>query len=260
MPQPRLSVLVAAYNAEATVRETVESALSQTESRVEVVVVDDGSRIPVAEVLADVEDERLRITRHNRNRGLSAARNTGLELVRAPFLTPLDADDLWDPEFAAIVLGRFDDPQVGLVYTNARLLGHPAGQELYIQDPSVHPLDTFPKFAEQNPVPNLTATMRVEAVREVGGWATWLRHSMDYQLYAKLIMKGWRFDYVDRPLASYRWPAPDRGMSWDRRQTELSELKLWLAFVARHPTVPGPRRQVRLRLGGELRRLFRRSG
>ena len=251
---------MAAYDAAPTIRASVDSALAQSDERLEVIVVDDGSAIPVSETLAAVEDPRLRILRHPRNRGLSAARNTGLRHARAPLIAQLDADDLWDQDYLESVLPRFEDSAIGLVYTNARLIGHPALQETYIQDSSVHPLDTFPKFAEQNPVPSLTATMRTEAVRKVGGYATWLRHAMDYQLYAKLIMAGWRFSYVDRCLASYRWPGPNRGMSWDTRTTELSELKLWLAFVVRHPTVPGPRRQVRMRLQREFANRRNRSG
>ena len=246
---------MAAYDAAPTIRASVDSALAQTDERVEVIVIDDGSAIPVSEVLAAVDDPRLRIVRHPHNRGLSVARNTGLRHARAPLIAQLDADDLWDGGYVEKVLPQFEDPSIGLVYTNARLIGHPALQEVYIQDATVHPIDTFPKFAEQNPVPSLTATMRTEAVRAVGGYAKWLRHAMDYQLYAKLITNGWRFAYVDQCLASYRWPGPNRGMSWDTRTTELSELKLWLAFVARHPTVPGPRRQVRMRLGRELSRL-----
>ena len=252
---PLLSVLMAAYNAEETLPESVASALGQDEERLELIVIDDGSRQPVTDVLGDVDDPRLRVGRHARNRGLSAARNTGLRLARAPLVAQLDADDLWEPDYASTVVPRFEDPRVGLVYTNARLIGHPDSQELYIQDASVHPMDRFPKFAEANPVPSLTATMRADAVRRVAGWVTWLRQAMDYHLYAKLIMDGWRFDYVDRPLARYRWPQPTRGMSWNRRETELNELKMWLLFVARHPRVPGPRRQVRLRLRRELERI-----
>ena len=248
---------MAAFNAEDTIHEAVASALAQSDPRVELIVIDDGSLVPVAETLASIDDARLRIICHGRNRGLSAARNTGLRHASAPLVAQLDADDLWEPDYVETVLPRFEDPAVGLVYSNAHLIGHPGGRDRSILDTSVHPMDRFPKFAEQNPVPSLTATMRTEAVRAVGGYATWLRHAMDYYLYAKLICAGWRFDYVDRCLASYRWPEPDRGMSWDTRTTELSELKMWLAFVARHPTVPGPRRQVRMRLGGELRRLKR---
>jgi glycosyltransferase involved in cell wall biosynthesis len=250
---------MAAFDAETTIEASVESALGQSEERLELIVIDDGSRVPVAELLAGVRDPRLRVVRHNRNRGLSAARNTGLRRALAPFVAQLDADDLWEREYAASVLPRFEDPTVGLVYTNASIIGHPSGQDTYIPDPSVHPMDRFPKFAEQNPVPSLTAAMRTEAVRGVRGYAGWLRAAMDYHLYAKLIMAGWRFAYIDRRLAHYRWPEPARGMSFDRRATELAELKFWLAFVARHPRVPGPRRQVRVRLGRELRRALRRG-
>jgi hypothetical protein len=77
-------------------------------------------------------------------------------------------------------------------------------------------------------------------------------------LYARLIMAGWRFGYVDRPLGWYRWPEPTRGMSYETRRTEIGALQLSTAFVLRHPRVPGPRRHVRLRVGRELWRLLRR--
>jgi cellulose synthase/poly-beta-1,6-N-acetylglucosamine synthase-like glycosyltransferase len=204
-----------------------------------------------------VDDPRLTVLRHPRGRGVQAARNAALGKARGEFVAQLDADDVWAPDYLTSVLPEFRNAAVGLVYSNIRLLGHPGGQELYIQDPAVHPMDRFPKFSEQNPVPSPTATMRSAAVREVGGWRTWLRQAFDYDLYARLIMAGWRFAYVDRPLGWYRWPEPTRGMSYDARRTEIGELQLWTSFVLRHPRVPGPRRQVRLRVGSELRRLLR---
>jgi glycosyltransferase involved in cell wall biosynthesis len=250
---PAISVLMAAFDAEGTIAESVASVLDQSEPRIELIVVDDGSRVPVAEVLASVQDARVQILRHDRNRGLSAARNTALHKARAPLVAQLDADDLWEQDYAATVRAEFDDPAVGLVYSNATLIGDPGGQETYIVDSSLHPIDRFPKFAERNPIPSLTATMRTEAVRAAGGYASWLRYAPEYYLYAKLIVAGWRFAYIDRCLGSYRWPTPDRGLSADPRMAEIDDLKLWLAFVARHPTVRGPRRQVRDR----LRRLAR---
>jgi glycogen synthase len=255
---PVISVLMAARDADDTIRGSVESALAQAEERLELIVIDDGSRVPVSELLADVRDPRLSILRHPRSRGVQAARNTGLARARGEFIAQLDADDIWMPEYASTVLPQFEDPGVGLVYSNSRILGHPAGQELYIQDSSVHPMAHFPKFAEGNPVPSLTATMRADALRAVGGWRTWLRQAFDYDVYARLIMAGWQFAYVDRPLGWYRWPEPTRGMSYDHRRTEIGELQLWASFVLRHPRVPGPRRQVRVRLARELRRLTRR--
>ena len=115
----KTTVTIPAYNAEATLREAVESALGQTAGDLEVLVVDDGSRVPVADVLAEVSDERLRVVRFEHNRGLSAARNHALAEVRTPLLSQLDADDLWEPGYLEAVLPRFDDPDVGLVYTDA---------------------------------------------------------------------------------------------------------------------------------------------
>lgn len=249
---PRTTVMMPSYEAEATLRGAVESVLSQTVGALELVVVDDASTTPVAELLADVSDSRLRILRHQRNRGLSAARNTALVAARAPLVSQLDADDLWEPEYLESVLPCFDDPGVGLAYTNCTILGHPAGHEDYISDPSVHPMHDFPKIAEQNPVPSPTATMRTAAVRGVGGYARWLRQCEDYYLYMRLARAGWRFAYVDRRLARYRWPGRGRGMSFDARRHELWEHAMFASFVVRHPLTQGPRRQVRTRVRREL--------
>jgi cellulose synthase/poly-beta-1,6-N-acetylglucosamine synthase-like glycosyltransferase len=255
--RPRTSVLMPAYRANATIRESVASALAQTVGDLEVIVVDDGSPEPVADALADIRDPRLRLLRHDRNRKAPAARNTALRAARAPFVSQLDSDDVWHPDYLENVLPRFDDPGVGLVYTNAAIEGHPYGAETYIEHARVHPMDQFPKIAEQNPVPALTATMRADAVRAVGGYAEWLWVCDDYHLYMKLARAGWRFDYVDRKLATYRWPQPSRGQSYDRPKAEVDELKMFLSFVLRHPLTPGPRRQARTRLRNELNRRLR---
>jgi cellulose synthase/poly-beta-1,6-N-acetylglucosamine synthase-like glycosyltransferase len=257
MTATRTSVLLCAYDPDpGMLLEAVESALSQTVPDLEIVLVDDGSEPPLAPLLCAVEDPRLRPIRSERNRGVSAARNLALAHARAPLVSHLDADDMWEPNYLEQVLPRFRDPCVGVVYTNASIIGHPEGLDTYIRDISVHPMDRFPKIAEQNPIPSLTATMRADAVRAVGGYARWLSRASDYHLWCKLVAAGWRFEYVDRKLAHYRWPEPGRGISYDRRTMELAELKLWLGFCLRHPRIPGPRRQLRTRIKRELHRLL----
>jgi hypothetical protein len=64
--------------------------------------------------------------------------------------------------------------------------------------------------------------------------------------------------YIDRKLARFRWPEPERGRTYDRRRHELYELAMYLGFVARHPLTPGPRRQVRMRVRRELDRVLHR--
>jgi cellulose synthase/poly-beta-1,6-N-acetylglucosamine synthase-like glycosyltransferase len=257
--QPRTSIIMPAYNAARTIRESVDSALAQTVGDLELIVVDDASDEPVADALRDISDERLRIIRHETNRKSPAARNTALAAARAPLVSQLDADDLWEPDYLESVLPCFDDPAVGLAYTNAAIIEHPTGHDTMIEDASVHPMDAFPKIAEQNPIAAVTATMRTDAVRGVGGYAEWLWVCDDYHLYMKLAQAGWRFAYVDRRLATYRWPQPDRGQSYDEGPRERDVLKMYAGFVLRHPLTPGPRRQVRTRVKRELRRLRGRS-
>ena len=55
----------------------------------------------------------------------------------------------------------------------------------------------------------------------------------------KLAQAGWRFAYIDKQLARYRWPAPERGQSYDRPRAERDELKMYAGFVLRHPLHAG---------------------
>jgi glycosyltransferase involved in cell wall biosynthesis len=252
----RTSVLMAARDpVPGQLAEAVASVLGQTVGELELIVVDDGSKQPLAGLLAGSGDERLRVVRHPVGRGVSAARNTALRLARAPLVSHLDSDDAWEPDYVERVLPGFEDPRVGVVYTNTAIVGHPEGLETYIFDPEPHPIHTFPKIAEQNPVPLLTATARTHAVRAVGGFAPWLRSTQDYFLWCRLAAAGWRFAFVDTELARYRWPNGSGHLSHDRRRVELDELLMWFTFFLHHPRTPGPRRQLRVRVRRELERL-----
>jgi cellulose synthase/poly-beta-1,6-N-acetylglucosamine synthase-like glycosyltransferase len=252
---PRTSVVMPARDPDpGELAHAVSSVLGQTVGELELIVVDDGSKEPLTDLLADFHDERLRVARHPESRGVSGARSTALRLARAPLVSHLDSDDVWERDYLEWVLPEFDDPGVGLVYTNASIVGHPEGHDTYIFDPGPHPMDRFPKIAEQNPIPMPTATARTHAVREVGGWVRWLRSTQDYYLWCRLAAAGWRFSYVDRKLARYAWPSAPDHWTHDRQLVERDELLMWFSFFLHHPLTPGPRRQLRVRLRRELQR------
>ncbi len=125
---PRVSVIIPCYNGERFVVDAVESVLAQTEPRVEAIVVDDCSSDSSVELLEPLlSDSRLRILRHSGNRGIAAARNTGIRASEAEFVGLLDQDDLWLPEKIALQLAAFDDgpSDLGLVFSpvETRALG-----------------------------------------------------------------------------------------------------------------------------------------
>lgn len=97
-----VSVLIPAYNAGATLGETLRSVLAQTHPTLDVVVVDDGSRDDTAAVAASF-GERVRVIRQE-NSGIATARNASLRAARSDFMALLDADDICEPERIAVQL------------------------------------------------------------------------------------------------------------------------------------------------------------
>ena len=96
---PTFSVVVPLYNKRATVLRTLDSVLAQTFADFELIIVDDGSTDGgAAMVEAHYGDARLRVHRQA-NAGPAAARNQGLALSRGAYVTFLDADDTWRPEY-----------------------------------------------------------------------------------------------------------------------------------------------------------------
>ncbi|MGY1734462.1 glycosyltransferase family 2 protein [Geodermatophilus sp. SYSU D00684] len=107
---PRVAVLVPVHDQAAFLPRALESLLAQEETAWEAVVVDDGSREPVA-VPAD---PRLRLVRTDDNRGLGAALNRALDETTAPVVAYLPADDVWFPAHLATLLDALADDGVAL--------------------------------------------------------------------------------------------------------------------------------------------------
>ncbi|MDA8454598.1 glycosyltransferase [Acidovorax sp. GBBC 3334] len=100
MSLPRVSVIIPAYNAEATLERALDSVRAQTLPPLEVICVDDGSRDGSAALARRYDPAgafRLRVVQQPRNAGTAAARNRGLDLAEGDVIAFLDADDVWSP-------------------------------------------------------------------------------------------------------------------------------------------------------------------
>jgi len=102
MKRPKYSVIIPLYNKKKEISATVESVLFQSEQDFELLVVNDGSTDGSADIVRKIRDPRLRLIEQE-NRGVSAARNRGIREARGEILCFLDGDDLWDPNFLAII-------------------------------------------------------------------------------------------------------------------------------------------------------------
>ena len=93
-----ISVVMATYNRAATLPRAVDSVCRQTYEQWELIIVDDGSTDATSSFLDELIDPRIRICRHQHNRGVTAAKNTGLDQIRGDWFTSVDSDDEMVPE------------------------------------------------------------------------------------------------------------------------------------------------------------------
>lgn len=216
---PLVSVVIAAYNARRYVRKTIESVLWQTVSDLELIFVDDGSADGTADLVAGIQDQRIRIIRRE-NGGPSAARNCGLRLARSRrFIALLDADDAWDPDKLqqqiAFLEAHRDCAVAGCfmryVSSTGRVLGR-TGQTVDTREqPRVASGELFP-------FPLSSFLVRRQAFDDVGGFDDAIGRpsggAEDIDWLARLSHAG-AIGCVPTVLGSYRIH-PDSAMARDR--------------------------------------------
>jgi len=203
---PLLSIVVPAYNVEQFIADAIFSALTQTMSDLEVVVVDDGSTDRTAKIIAAIRDPRLRPIRQE-NRGLAGARNSGVRAARAPFVGFLDGDDLWEPNKAATQLAAFEaDAHLVMTYSYSAYIddrGVRTGE--YLVSRLRRP--TLRQMIRRNHVGNgSTPIIRTRELREAGLFNERLRSVEDYEMWCRLLHRhgdGAAF-MVPEPATLYR--------------------------------------------------------
>ncbi len=115
MERPLVSVIIPNYNYARYLPQAIDSVLAQTYPRVEIVVVDDGSRDDSAAVLERYGSQINAI--RQQNQGVAAARNRGAQASSGEYLAFLDADDYWLPAKLERQMARFQqEPELGMVY------------------------------------------------------------------------------------------------------------------------------------------------
>jgi glycosyltransferase involved in cell wall biosynthesis len=115
---PVISVVVPAYNAEKTIKNTIQSVQQQTFNDFEIIVIDNGSIDNTKKVLYSIEDPRLKVLSYSRNIRVCGARNSGMYHSTGEFIAFLDADDLWTPDKLELQLKALKQhPEAGVSYS-----------------------------------------------------------------------------------------------------------------------------------------------
>ncbi|HVN64122.1 MAG TPA: glycosyltransferase family A protein [Candidatus Binataceae bacterium] len=205
----RVSIIIPAYNAEATIAATIESALKQSHRDLEVVCVDDGSSDRTREIAAAFAP-RVRLIEQP-NSGPAAARNAGARVTSGDYLAFLDADDLWEPRMLERCVTALDsNPSATLAFCNAEIadsegarLGSVLAGRGFDHAPSLAEL-----LSQMWPIMVSTAVMRRGAYEKCGGWSEELRGASfrfeDTDFWIRLRGQG-PFIYLNELLAVWRF-------------------------------------------------------
>ena len=196
---PRISVLIPAYNAEATIGATLKSVLVQTVAPQEIFVMDDGSADNTAEIVGSFLP-RVTLFQQN-NKGVSAARNTLLKKASGDLVSLLDHDDLWHPRYLEVQCQMYRCyPDAAVYYTAFENITehqqctpekdlHFNDEQHVLQEPSEF-LNKYNKASGYNK-PSFSL-IRAEALRELGEYPLPedLKGSDDVYLWYRLALIG----------------------------------------------------------------------
>jgi glycosyltransferase involved in cell wall biosynthesis len=201
---PKVSVITPTYNRADMLGQAIQSVLDQDFTDWELIIVDDGSRDNTREVVAGFADPRIRYI-YQENKGLPAARNTGIRNAQGQYIAFLDSDDLFLShklaEEVAILDGR---PDLGLVACghfevdrNLRVLRE-------MRPWQSHPQLNLTTWLLTCPLVVSTVLVRREWLERVGLFDEQMRYVEDWDLWLRLSYAGCRMGWLQRPVCCYR--------------------------------------------------------
>ncbi|MFC1997545.1 glycosyltransferase family 2 protein [Chloroflexota bacterium] len=123
MSAPLVSIIIPTYNHQDYVGEAIQSVLAQSYQNYEIIVIDDGSQDNTREVVEKFGDLISYIWQENK--GLSGARNTGIKYSTGKYISLLDSDDMFEPDFLDILIQILEEKNnIDAVYCSARTVNH----------------------------------------------------------------------------------------------------------------------------------------
>lgn len=219
-----LSVIVPCYNAGRYLDDAVNSILTQkTDVPYEIVIINDGSTDPLTkEVLERYRKSPnpiIRVLDHEVNKGLPAARNTGISASRYPYILPLDADDRLTPEVRLKGEGYITkgvgllhrNPGIDAIQPQAYFFGHVEGKVRF-------PVMNERRMLFKNHIPQF-CMYRKSLWEETGGYNEKMKYGEDWCFWVSIINlksnqgRAASFLRVDEPLVEFRTHGDGKNLS-----------------------------------------------
>ena len=197
-----VSVIMAAYNAEKTIEQSINSVLNQTYPAVELLVVDDYSQDRTVKLVENImaRDNRVRLIYNKENSGVSYTRKHGLEEAKGAWIAILDSDDIWAPEKLEKQIILQKKMNADLLFTGSAFMdsdGQPI--DWYLHAPSEV---TYRHLLKQNVLSNSSSLVRKELYEKYYAVGDGMHE--DFAVWLGILKEGKKAYGVDEPLLTYR--------------------------------------------------------
>ena len=233
---PHVSVIIPTLNNRTYLLETIQSALEQTYAALEIIVIDDGSVVPLADTLRNMPHQ-VRIIRNETRQGISAARNKGVSIAKGDLVAMLDDDDLWLPSYLEKAVEAFrGNPRPGMVaslMTDIDGKGNIISMQERKGPTGYNSLSDIFHYSWPRPS---AVVIDKECYKAIGGFDADIRGYEDADFYFRFA-EEFSCYLIAEPLVRYR--IHDGNMSHNELVMGLSGIQAWNRLKARKPkTIP----------------------
>lgn len=247
-----ISVVIPLYNKKNQILKAIESVLRQSFQDFEIIIVNDGSTDGSGQVVSSLSDNRLRLIEQP-NRGVSAARNTGIDRASGDFITFLDADDEWDSEYLQTQIDLTQKyPECDIFVTNYQFRYNSGKtQPTILRDISFGGedgvLENYFKVASCShpPITSITILARRECWMNTGRFPLNIRSGEDLLTWAKLV-SNYKMAFSKKVCATYNLGDGYEFSKLPPRRQDMNdpvgrELK---QIHKAHPDIPGFKKYI----------------
>ena len=225
--KPTVSVVIPTYCRAHLLGRAIQSVLNQTYQDLEIIIVDDGSSDNTDEVVKSLKDERIRYIRHEKNKGATAARNTGIKAARGEYIAFQDSDDEWLPQKLEKQMKVFEtvSPKVGVVYTGFVRIENDKKEYIPYSWVAQKEGDIHKELLKGSFITTPSIVVRKECFKKAGMFDEHLPRLQDWELVLRL-SKYYDFKFIEEPLLTSPFTSDSLSAS---EKARIKALKLILS-------------------------------
>ncbi|MBC7962179.1 MAG: glycosyltransferase [Steroidobacteraceae bacterium] len=203
---PLVSVIVPTFNRPDMLKDTIQSILDQTFQNFEIIVVNDAGQ-DVLSVIQTFNSLKISYLSHETNKGLAAARNTGISAARGKYIAYLDDDDIYYPEHLATLIQRLESDGSFVAYSDAHRV-HLEERDGVMTEigrdlPYSKEFDSL-RILFENFIPVLCVMHRRECLELVESFDPLLHRLEDWDLWIRM-SRHYQFNHVPTVTCAFSW-------------------------------------------------------